>query len=284
MENWKLSSPHDSRFERLLLHADKNGKLLLADSIRFNRRIETLQHAVADTHGSESIQFKQLDEQIDQLVTDMDETLTDKDAVIIAGWNHYFRLLADQQFIRQRILATFAFSDYKNYELRQELVDGVYGLDAEIIEIALHLYDSSEQSFNQQSELRGVIQERTAEAMINRSQKPSQLALPSSVTDDLLNNSDIDLLRIRKRETSHTRLQVKSSYPPDANTYMKHLSSPVLYIYADDFNNAPKLNTTFPSSRLIIEEIQGTISDEDSLQLDKAQEKLMYKIDNFTAK
>lgn len=281
MTHVELTSSHNRRSERYLKRAEKKGNFLLADTLRFDTEIEDLQHAIATVYDEEGFDFAPFDAKIAELEANIEISLKNVDAIWMAGWNDYFRLVNHQHFARQRVLAPFIFSDHRRYKERQELVDGAYGINASILNTAVNLYDDNYHSPEQQSELLGVINEETDKALKNRAGVPSKLALSSSTIDDHFYKSDVDFWELNKRDVSLTRFQVKSSYP-SLTTYLKNMASSVVYVYAKDFDNMPTPDTTFPTSRRIIAEVQGTISDEDKYLLDTTHRKYMQHIQSVT--
>ncbi len=166
------------------------------------------------------------------------------------SWNDYFRLLSHGTFLEQRIKAPALFNDSQEWRGRKALTNGIYGMNAHIIKVALAFHDAPNTSDIERMELRGAIQEQTASALLNYRQTPSDIALPARLRDDLWHETDIDYWRIPGRAAAERiGIQVKSSVPPDAPLITRSGS---VIVSAKDFGNSHTYdNMSLMTARLI---------------------------------
>lgn len=259
-------------YERFAERIDRRPGTLLTATVRFDYHVEQLQKQIAQQGITDATY-----ERMDWIAYNMRQSIEQTYQPGSIAYIDTFRLVGHLESLEQRIKAPYAFSDKSHYDLRQHLIEGQYGINARIIEAALHLYDSEPEDSAQQSHLRGIINEQTVITLINRSQSPSHLALPSSATDDYIYKSDVDYWRYTKHDGGQKiNLQVKSSTPP---LLKPRIVDDVAYIYASDFDNRPTVNTSLPTSRRIVQEIHGTISDHDQTLLGASHKRLLHRLD-----
>ena len=247
----------------------------LASAVRFDGHVERLQHEVAEKGIDEATQ-----ERIDWISRTMQSSVAIVNQPTSIDWADVFRFTNHMESVEQRVKAPFAFAERGDATLRRKLVEGQYGVNAQIIESAISLYDGSDDEI-QQGYLRGVINEQTTIALINRAQSPDHLAFSSSATDDHVYKSDVDYWRHSVNEGGQkTNIQVKSS----------RLSGPVdgyedglTYVYAADFSNTDTPYASMPTSRYIVKEASGTINAVEMTLLEYAHMNLMRRLHSATA-
>lgn len=244
---------------------------LLTATVRFDYHVERLQQQIAEQGITTATH-----EKMDWVAYNMRRSI---DQAYQPGSIEYvdiFRLASHLESLEQRIKAPYAFSDKSQYDLRRQLIDGQYGINARIIESALHIYDSEPDDDIQQAYLRGVINEQTVIALINRDQSPSHLAFSSSATDDHVYKSDVDYWCHTKHAGGQKlNIQVKSSIPP---LFTPRTIDNTTYIYASDFDNRLTNSVPLPTSRRIVQEVHGVIDDHSQAQLDKTHKRLMHRL------
>lgn len=127
-------------------------------------------------------------------------------------WVEYYRLAITSDYMEERILAPIVFRDKNLYRERKELANGICGVAVERLDEALTDYDNANTS-EELNQLYGICQELTVLAMMNRSQSPSMLAVPSSRFEDTRRKTDLQLYHMVKDRSYSIRVQVKSSIP-----------------------------------------------------------------------
>lgn len=127
-------------------------------------------------------------------------------------WVEYYRLAITSDFMEERVLAPIVFKDKGLYNERKELANGICGVAVERLGEALVDYDNA-QTTEELNQLYGICQELTVLAMMNRSQSPSILAVPSSRFEDTRRKTDLQLYHMIKDRSYSIRVQVKSSIP-----------------------------------------------------------------------
>lgn len=127
-------------------------------------------------------------------------------------WVEYYRLAITSDYMEERILAPIVFKDNGLYRERKELANGICGVAVERLGEALTDYDNATTS-DELNQLYGICQELTVLAMMNRSQSPSMLAVPSSRFEDTRRKTDLQLYHMIKDRSYSIRVQVKSSIP-----------------------------------------------------------------------
>jgi hypothetical protein len=127
-------------------------------------------------------------------------------------WVEYYRLAITSDYMEERILAPIVFKDKNLYIERKELANGICGVAVERLGEALIDYNNANTS-EELNQLYGICQELTVLAMMNRSQSPSMLAVPSSRFEDTRRKTDLQLYHMIKDRSYSIRVQVKSSIP-----------------------------------------------------------------------
>lgn len=125
-------------------------------------------------------------------------------------WVEYYRLAIASDYIEERALAPILFQEKGQYPERKLLVNGICGITVNRLQDALADYDRANTA-EEENQLYGVCQELTVLAMMNRSQSPSLLAVPSSRFEDRRRKTDIQLYHMIKDRAYTIRVQVKSS-------------------------------------------------------------------------
>lgn len=180
----------------------------------------------------------------------------------------YFHLRIKHVLIKQLVYAHSAFSERSKFELRRELVDGVYAYVAEVLEEALAMYDNAT-SDTDRERLTGAINELTALALLNRRQAPERLAVPSDVTADLYNATDLEYYTLTKGKEEPTiyHIQVKTS---SKNTKKVHMPLGGILVTEATMVNARSNTEIFPTSRAIVADVNATDTSEQELHLQAA--------------
>lgn len=182
----------------------------------------------------------------------------------------YFHLKIKHAMMRPIVFSESVFADKQDYERRRELVNGLYGSVALILEEAIELFDSSKQkSRSERMELAGIINELTALALLNRRQTPEHLAIPSDITSDLYHATDLEYYMFPKgaQQSRHYHVQVKTRLGSSSR-----IRTPLggLVISSYHMQNKSRDELQFPTSRAIIEEVNGTIDDQTEAYLHAA--------------
>ena len=147
---------------------------------------------------------------------------------------------------------------------RKEIVNGVCGFTATILQETLNILDSGQLTYEEKSDLRGVINEQTVIGMLNRSQSPSRIALPAKASDDILRKTDINYWHIDKHTTHVTPVQVKSNPPVEKKERLQALMP---LVTADIIDN---LNSQYRLARLLVKENSQGIDPDEEAELDAA--------------
>lgn len=191
----------------------------------------------------------------------------------VANITDYFHLKIKHALIKQVVFAETAFSQRGKYELRRELANGAYGLVAEVLEEALVMYDEAREQ--DKDRLTGTINELTALALLNNKQVPERLAVPSEITADLYNATDLEFYKIRKDDNedlpSSYHVQVKTS---NQNRGKVEIALGGILITSEDMTNSFDGQERFPTSRAIVANVNATDTPEQEARLSSALEKL----------
>jgi hypothetical protein len=183
----------------------------------------------------------------------------------------YFRLKTKIAFIRPIVFANEAFSTKQNFELRRELMNGLYGTTAEILHSAIDALDHTDRNnLKDRSTLTGIINELTALALLNRRQSPERMAIPSDITADLYRATDLNYSLFKKgdEQASFYHIQVKSSVSEGQEV---RVPAGGILISARNFLNTRSVSgISFPTSRAIIAEVDATSDNEQDYQLSNA--------------
>lgn len=278
MQNVEALPTSERQSSFLARLAQKIGNRVLAHSIEHDTAIDLFQSKIAKDFTDDTFDMHDYDDEVHAISLSIAKTLNNTEAIGTSNWNDYFRLLNHYTFLEQRLFAPLMFSDHRHYRQREELINGSYGMYASLLEIAMNMYDKSNHSSQQKKELTGVITELTALSVTSRLEKPSELALLSSTHDDHMKKHDIDYLYIPKREPMHLAIQVKTATPTLPIHFPHSTKNTPFYVYAKDFDNLPTPESHFPTSKRIIEEVMGTISDDDRTILDNTYTKFMTMI------
>ena len=248
--------------------AFKRQDRVLFDTIRLDRKVEQLHQRVANRGN-----LPDFENEIRTLQQEIGDTLKND---ILSSWTDYYRLAARSAFMEHSILTPITFSNPWYHEQRRELANGIYGIIFPLLESALTHYDAPTASERDRSELRGVINEQTALALLNRAQSSTRVALPADLRADTRQRTDIAYHTIVAKRYNVMNVQVKSSYPrTPENLARTRPSVNGLLITASDMDNQ-----NFATSCKIIHELEGTVSDAEGKDLDAVHQRLLSYIDN----
>lgn len=166
-------------------------------------------------------------------------------------WSHYFALLNRAAFLEELAYAPLVLGSQNTpKEQLRTFTDGTYGLSAHILADALEHYDNPTTTLPQQQDLRGIINELTSVALLNRDQELGHLALPAHYKADMRKTTDtIYYHRINNRPYA-TNIQVKSRLRPEKTPEQQTPAHGIL-ITAEDMGN----KGNFATSRAIVAEL-----------------------------
>lgn len=239
-----------------------SGDIVATSQIRVDTTLNRLRRHIAkgestvDLDGISDAAEAYLAEAIDAVPFDQAPSLTE-----------YFALKTKHAMIRQIVFADTVFKSKDDYAERRELVNGLYGTVSGVLSEAMDLFDSSRpKSHGEKKELTGVINELTALALLNRRQTPEHLAVPSDITSDLYHATDLEYYTFPKgsRTSKRYHVQVKSRLGSHSK-----IRTPLggLVISAHHMRNKSHGDVSFPTARAIIQENNGTISEDEETHL-----------------
>lgn len=240
----------------LLVHAREQGNEILAANVYLDKKIEQL---IRD--GLDSATIPDLSHNIDELKRHIQKVLEENEYSGTGTWNDYFRLLSHYELMAEIIYAPILLR-HRDTAGCQSLVDGIYGINARILESALDQYDHPDATLRERKQLQGVMHEQVAMALINYAQVPNSLALPSPAQDDLYQKTDIIHHKLQDDVYDTVKIQVKSARPED-----RKKATPVggILVLASDMGNSHFNN--FKTARVIVRQNQGTQTDEEDAHL-----------------
>ena len=190
---------------------------------------------------------------------DAQEAIQSKEPFDGGSWNDWYRLLGRACFATELVMAPKVFKSH-DIERRAELANGTSGIATEIVERALHNYYDERATEDDRDELRGVINEYTPIALINRPQDGSSIALPGSLRADCRGKVDsVYYSTDGNGRNFRTNLQMKSLRRPlteeSRMAVERHLQ--VAYIYGNDFGNMG-YRDSFDMSKILVSEYHGS--------------------------
>ena len=191
-----------------------------------------------------------------------------------------YRLKSRQQTIPQIIAAPHIYAHNSSFDARRKASDGLMGVYVDLLDESISNYLSlSYVDTDDEAELKGVINELTTLALINRGQVPCCMAITSCTRYDLRQGIDLEVFRIPKQLGFRQFIQVKSN----PSTIHKKFKSGVetVVVNAVDIGN---YKNGFQTARLIISENSGNYTDDDKQKLDAASARLLNKITSNPAK
>lgn len=238
----KIGEEGRSLFEKKYAEGDK----IVTAQLRVDTTLRKIRNNASheDLDKLEAIASDHLQEALTQTSTETKVDILD-----------FFHLRIKLALIKQIIFAHAAFSSKDNFKERSELIDGTYGLVGEVLEEALMAYDNA--LFAERPFLTGIINELTALALLNRHQSSEHLAVPSDVTADLYNATDIEYLTLTQEQekASLYHIQVKTR---DHSLKDIRMPSNGILITASTMLNAVSHIGYFKTSRAIVAELNGT--------------------------
>jgi hypothetical protein len=166
-------------------------------------------------------------------------------------WPQYYALLNRDVFIEELTYAPLILgaTNMPEHQL-QQFADGVYGLNVHLLADALSHYDTMDTYDPNRNNLRGIINELTSVALLNRDQTPGHLALPAHYMADAYRKTDTIYYHRVGNIPYATNIQVKSYLQAEQTT--EHLIPPHgILIDATDMSNLDN----FATSRAIVAEL-----------------------------
>lgn len=262
-----LTSPRLGDEERELFEKKfSEGDHVMTSQIRVDATLRRVRNLVAN--ANESIDLNKLELLVEQhLASALTTTSYEKSQNIV----DYFHLKIKHAMTHQIVHAYPLFEQRDKFRERRELVDGIYGSVAAILEEAIGLYDSADE--DEHSRLTGVINELTVLALLNRRQVPERLAIPSDTTSDLFNATDLEYFSFKKGKpigsTYHVQVKTRQVLSSDVRMPIDGI-----LVHAQHTLNQHGQPISFPTSRAIVAEVNAKESDSQARHLATAIEKL----------
>ena len=254
-----ISDPGRALYERA--YGQKNE--LLLSCLRLDRIIDDITKAIGKRGWS--------DELFDLTEATRQKYLqiVDTQAVGSGGsWTDYFHLMSRASLIHETVLAPHVFADPTLHDARKNTVDGVEGVIVETLEKALDIYDSNGLKSNDYAQLKGVINEQTTLGLLNRKQASSELALPASRTDDILQGIDAVFWRMKNNQSHLFNVQVKSLVLPGQTILTKNKA---VLVHNAHLGHDRQLAT----ARLLVEECRQGLDTPERDSLDTLSQNLV---------
>jgi hypothetical protein len=226
--------------------AAQDENTILQTSILIDAQIEKAQR---DAFYEKPAQVPDFTDEIISMTKQAHEAIDHTDRTGEGTWTDYYRLVSQTAFLEQRLKAPFAFDQRGHWKERAQLVNGLYGVSASIINDALLEHDAETATPGDKEQLRGVIQEQTFLALFNKEEQRKHIAVPSATCADLYYKTDADvwILPDRQSEPYFLPIQVKSSIQ---STEQRVTPRGGITIVAHEFNN----HYNFKISRLIAQD------------------------------
>lgn len=248
-----------SENERLFEYAYHQENKLLFTNLTVDKMVDQL-HIFARNQPA----IPDFSEQITAMLSTVVMALEEARPFKMESFTDYYRLVSHAALLEQLIYTPLLFSENKFYVERKEIVNGICGFTATILQETLSINDSDDLTYEEHSNLRGVINEQTVIGMLNRSQSPSRIALPAKASDDILRKTDINYWHIDKHTTHVTPVQVKSNPPAEKKERLEALMP---LVTADIIDN---LNGQYRLARLLVKENSQGIDTDEEAELDAA--------------
>jgi hypothetical protein len=257
--------------KRLFERAAQSNNHLLQTSLLMDAQIVAAQRrAYYQLDG----QLPDFQEEIFDLTNQAHDAIT-KEGSDQAPRTDYYRLISQTALLEQRLKAPFVFEKPQHWKERAELVNGLYGINAQIVDEAIKEFDTPGIGRVKNAELRGVIQEQTFMALFNHKQQRQHIAVPSATCADMYKKTDVDIWTMHDKQTDpfYLPVQIKSSAWCDDGQ-----STPEngVTIFGHEYNNVRHLNI----SRLIVRDhrymigVGQALSPIDNQRLELAEAKL----------
>lgn len=255
--------------------AYRSGNHVLQTSLSLDASVHKLQDYARRHPNPTSLDFKA---NIQKMTQQTQEALDKVHESGGGSWNEYYRLVSQAAFLELSILTPFIFEDPQDFNTRNRLINGVYGISGVIIDQELSELEVQQNS-QQCSQLRGAIHEQTVTALLNRQESKRRLALPSRTSDDLLRRVDINYWRRPDHADTHEYIPIQVKWSLRENQSERKVAPRHgVVITAADFNNS-----NFETSHLIVKELglrqQDPITDDERAFLDEAEQQLITTID-----
>ena len=272
MLNFEAPMPIEPTVRHITEVASKNRNSIVRAGLRIDSQVLAAQARARRIGYAEIPTF---DDEIQSLTQQAHQAIAEADQSRQGTWRDYYHLVGQAAFLEHRFKAPLVFEQRRWWKEREQLVNGIYGVSAHIIDETLTEFDSDLTTPVHAEDLRGVIHEQTFIALFNRDQLKKRIAIPAATYDDLYHKVDADIWILHDRQTEpyYLPVQIKSStYAAEEDT------TPIggITIFAQEFDNA----SDFEVSRLIALEYQymcGTgepLTDVQQEQLEDAQIKL----------
>ena len=241
----------DTPDRRVFDQAKMEGNDILAQNIQLDYFIQELHRR--GTEGATLPNFSHIIDQRKEETRHLLEKYQDDASVT---WTDFYRLLSHQELLDEIVYAPLVFNRPDRPQQQTEceqLVDGVFGLNAAIIESALEQYDHPHATSEERRHLKGVINEHVAMALLNFEQRPDQIARPSPVGSDLRRKTDIIRHSVSGGIYSELPIQVKSHIPHSEKDQMTPEGG--ILVTANEMGNSERNN--FTTARAIVAEVGG---------------------------
>ena len=243
------TTPHaskDSPTRRLFEVAYGNNNQVLEHTIRLDTAVKNLQERIYNEPADVGEAHQWLSTYADTLTKTLTSEQLDKSSITDSA-----RFAGHITFAEEQLLAPLAYGDKDEYTLRRQLTDGVLGKSVDLIEPLL-MQISRRTRPDDIREIIGAINEQTAIALLNFSEHPDHLAMPSEATDDILRGTDVYLYSRHqdKPYSSRYRISVKTNRSEAKREKERHDE---IVISGADMHN-PHLTI----SRLLVRYIAGS--------------------------
>lgn len=276
----RTAPPEHAESRHLFEYAYQNHELARELTIRIDTVIDNLLQSMPNQPNHSAAISSGL-ATIDATVADM-KTRYKRGNTTVDNWIDVTRLQNTASFARERFLLPLYFSDPHLYEARHDVANGLSGASTELLSRHLDMVDRlTRDQFKSMDgkNLRGAINEQTAMALINFSQSPSMVAVPTSLTEDVLHGVDLHLYRMQKDENG---VQHGVRYGVSVKTagldaeYERHKRPDLIVISANDMRNLG-LQTT--RSLVALHAADPAFGEQETSQLADFHEQLIHNID-----
>lgn len=267
-----LTSPKVGDEDRELFERKfSEGDLVMTSQMRVDTTLRKVRNLVAS--GDKSVDLNELETLVEQhLATTIKSTSYETADNVM----DYFHLKIKHALIHQIVHAYPLFERRDKFPERRELVDGVYGAVATILEEALSLYDDAKK--DEHGYLTGAINELTVLALLNRRQVPERLAIPADTTSDLFNATDLEYFRFKKGRSAGSSYHVQVKTRQQSSNKVQMPADGIL-VHAKHISNQHRQSVSFPTSRAIVAEVNAQDSDAQTQHLTRAVEKFEAHMD-----
>lgn len=245
------SAPRSSNPDRRVFdNARTHGNEILAHTIQLDQFAQRLQR-----QGEREPALPDFSELIDQAKERTQKVLATHEFDATATWTDFYRLLGYQELLDEIIYAPLVFNHPNRQRHKAEckqLVNGVFGINATIIESALEQYDHPYATPEEREHLKGVINEHTAAALLNMEQRSDSITLPTSPGADIRAKTDLVRHSVQTGAYEALPIQVKSHPPGDRRNMTPEGG---ILVTANEMGNSERSN--FMTARAIVAEVTG---------------------------